>query len=278
MEWKATVEQILARRRDRLGPASLEEVFTLHDVSRDEVHLSEGDRARLLDRICADPDAARQLLSLLRFPELPTDYTGEGEEEDRVESANVGQRWQAFRDHLVAIGEVDGHPGPADAEQRTDAIPFPILSQRPRLLSLAGSFLLGAFLVLAAGQLKGPTSWTNPTRDDDGIRVNLPIVELLDDGSGIQRGSGRIRLRVSAEGLVVTLTATRLTDPGPFDLRVLDPAGKDVLHDTGLEPGPGGVFVLSLPREALGDGEYQLRLERGGEPVATFTLEVTLSR
>ncbi len=261
MGWRATIEEYLIRRqRERGDPASMEEILHLHDALEGEVEVSPEERQRLLERTSVDPEAARRLLHLLRFPDLP-----EGSE-DPLAPDEVEERWSRFRDRLVSAGKLEPVPHPAT--------PTPSPSMRFRSWPLAASFLVGALVAWMALTLLDPIP-SGPDTEDG--RVNLHIVELLDDGTSpaLRRGE-LVQVPSSAEGLVVTLASSDIDQPGPFDLRVLDRSGMTLLYRQGLVPGPGGVFVLSLPREILADGTVHLRLYLEGEQVAVFVLDMVL--
>lgn len=244
------IDQILARRRERMkDPLSPDEIFTLHGAAGGELELSENERERLLERLGDDPQAAHQLLELMRFPyaDEPTDASSRDQ--------GISQRWAELRERLIATGEL---------RQKVRTKP----DAAQRLWPLAASFLMGAVLALLAGSLRAP----QPAAPAPSI--NLPIIELADAGAG-NRNAVPVRVPATADGMIVTLTSTIPRGLPPFQLSIQDPTGKHVLEVPGLEPGPGGVFVLTLPRAVIRGGSYQLELrDRDGNHVSTFLLEI----
>ncbi len=259
MDWKATLEEILAERRQELAESpSIDDFIALRAGE-----LSDDERRRLLEHAAVDPEVGRELFDVLRFP---SDDSPVPDEE------GVGERWQALRERLVEEGDL-----PAK-----DAAPAPA-SRRPRWLPLAAMFLLGVAASLIVGRLRDPggsgagTPSTTP-------RINLSIVELLpmgDDASSVRGAPEVATVAADAGGLVVALAVPELApspDRGPY---VLELTRGDGTTSTvgGLVPGIGGVFMLDLPREDLTSGLHQLRLlDRGGGQVARFQLEVELRR
>ncbi len=255
MDWKATLEEILAERRQRLGePPSIDELVALRAGE-----LSEDDHRRLLEHAAVDREVARELFDVLRFPERA------GDEDPGLDEQGVGRRWQALRARLVAEGDL-----PAN-DERSASVARP---SRAAWLPLAAMFLLGIAATLGVGR------WRDAGPGPAGARVNLPIVELLPagDDAGV-RGSAEVAtLAEDADGLVLALAVPELASPGrgPYRLEVVRGDGTTSTVG-GLHPGVGGVFVLDLPRRDLSDGLHELRLRDGdGQPVARFRLEVEL--
>lgn len=264
MEQKSSFAQILARHRERLGdPVSLEEVFALHDVSLGEIELSEEERSDLLERVSADPEAAKHLLNLMRFPESGN---------EGVEAAeSVDARWKIFRQRILTELEAEGDSG----RSPVDFQPSP--PTRRKFWPLAASFILGVVLMHWIAPYIGLDA---PTEDAPSSWVNMPIVELVDDGSDLSREPSTVRLPALSGGLVVTLYTTSriLPEAGPFQVRVSNPDNPEILLISGLEPGPGGVFVLGLPGEALTDGPHRLELLHDEKTLAVFFLDLTHSK
>ncbi|MCG8462190.1 MAG: hypothetical protein MI919_38390 [Holophagales bacterium] len=302
MDWKGNLEALLEDRRERLGGSlSVEEVSRLHAAATGDAHLEPGERSHLLERLGADPEAARQLLALLRFGEGVRDPYAEGPavldrpgdgEEARAADPTANESWQRFRHHLVELGELPPDPAPASPAPPPEPEPIPVPARESaarRFLPLAASFLLGALLVLLGGPLwyspvdpgKDPGAGSVSTPIDPPI--NLPIVELVDGGRGETRAPGVVRLPAAAGGIVLTLAPSGLhaLDPGAEVALVIGPgegaeAGVEPQRIHGLEPGPGGVFVLTLPRALLADGENRLVLELDGVELAVFLLELEM--
>lgn len=256
MDWKATLEEILAERRQQLGEApSFDDLIALRAGE-----LSDDDRRRLLEQAAVDPEVARELFDVLRFPRLS------GDEDPTPDEDGVGERWQALRDRLVAEGDLP------------DAAPAVAARGRPAWWALAAMFLLGLAAALVVGRWR-ESGASGPAVE---ARINLPIVELLpvgDDDAGL-RGSVEVAtVAADAGGLVLTLAVPDLVpspDRGAYVLEITRGDGTTTTL-AGLVPGIGGVFVLDVPREDLTDGVHDLRLrDADRQQVARFHLEVEL--
>src|SRR5689334_11763870 len=111
MDWKATLAEIIAERRKELGERpSLDEMIALRvgELSADE-------RERLLERAAWDPEVARELLDVIRFPDL-----GHGETPPE-DDADQDRSWQVMRAKLRSEGllpEVSAAPAPAPPPPR----------------------------------------------------------------------------------------------------------------------------------------------------------------
>ncbi len=257
MDWKATLDEILAERRQELGePPSTDDLIALR-----EGELSDAERTALLEHASVDPEVARELFGVLRFPESSADEARESDED------GVGERWQALRERLRTEGDL-----PVD-----DAA----VSRRVAWLPLAAMFLLGIGASLFIGRLRDAS---DPGAPIAAPRINLSIVELLPVGadSSAPRGAAElVTVAADAGGLVLALAVPDLApspERGPYRLELTRGDGT-VSTVEGLTPGVGGVFLLDLPREDLTDGLHQLRLlaPEGGQ-VARFELEVELRR
>ncbi len=264
MDWKATLEEILAERRQELGePPSLDDLVALRAGE-----LSDDERHRLLEHASVDPEVSRELFDVLRFPRPSSGEDTEADEHVEADEEGAGERWQALRQRLVKEGDLPARP--------TEPVPAP---SRLHWLPLAAMFLFGVAASLLLGRLR-----------DDGVpdaaepRINLAIVELLpvgDEGSGLRGAPELVTVTAESGGLVLALAVPELaTSPerGPFSLEIAR-AGAPTSTLSGLSPGAGGVFLLDLPRAHLGSGLHELRLlDREGRPVARFQLEVELRR
>ncbi len=222
--------------------------------------LSDAERSALLEHASVDPEVARELFGVLRFPEPGGDEVGESDED------GVGERWRVLRERLRAEG---------DLPVRTSA------PRRVAWLPLAAMFVLGVGMSLLVGRL----------RDGDpgagariaAPRINLSIVELLPvgDGAGLRGAPEIVSVAAEAGGLVLALAVPDLApapERGPFRLELIRGDGTASTVE-GLTPGAGGVFMLDLPREDLTGGRHELRLlDREGRSVASFELEVELRR
>ena len=268
MEKNPTTDRILARRQERVEDSlSLKEIFTLHSVALGEVTLEDRERNALIDRLSADPIAARKLRELLRFSHTHDNDVDSGEDQNLEEG--VAGRWAAFQAALASGGLT------AEAtEVRKEARPLRQTAdgRSRQAWPVAASFIVGAALMLLVSsqgaRRPGKVSVSTPA-------ANLPIVELTNDGTSLRRGAESIRLPKAADGLVVALTPKDLSDNSPFSLVVVDGDSERVLELPDLLPGPGGVFVLMLPRDLVSNGKYRLDLhESNGRRAATFVLEV----
>ncbi len=263
MNWEATVEEILVERRQRFGKRpSTDEMIALRAGE-----LSDEERQRLLEHASVDPDVARDLLDLLRFPEMPAG------EEPPDEGEGLDDRWQALRKRLVTEGYLpEDDPAPTP-------VPVPVPIGTRILLPLAASFLIGVAAALAFAQFRALGGGTGAPADP---QINMPIVELLPvaDEGPVMRGGEIAIVPGSASGLVLTLAVPGLAPtvgPGGYGLVVTSGEGETVFWAQGLIPVEGSVFVLVLPRHRLADGAHVLLLSDGhGQPVGRFRLEVEL--
>ena len=288
MTWKDTLQEILAERRQRYDDRpSLDQLVDLRDGS-----LSSEDRERLLEQASVDPEVARELFDVLRFPEVAEASEGDREAEvvDNLDLGDdldldddpdtVDQRWQSLRQRL--------HKETLLVE--TTALPSP---PRARWGSLAAAFVAGIAAALIFGALgfwPRPDPEPSPPVETPGVamaesRVNLPLVELLprkiDDS--IPRGTpDAVVLGPEADGLVLVLAIPDLVDDPeghPWKLLVFRETGKpnDFTRIGSLEPGDGGVFVVYTPRELWADGLHILRLsDTDGRQGENFALWVEL--
>ncbi len=255
MEWKTILEEILAERRQQLGePPSTDDFIALRAGE-----LSDDERERLLEHASVDPEAARELLGVLRFPE-PS-----GDEDPGDDEIGVRQRWQDLRERLVAEGDFSTTPAPVPVPKRSVWWP------------LAAMFVLGVATTLFFGRMRqegGSEPSTAP-------RINLGIIELLPAGEDVDlRGGAEVAtLDADSGGLVLTLAVPTLSpSPDREPYRLTMTRSDDTTSTVeGLRPGIGGVFVLDIPREHLSDGLHELRLsDADGQSVAIFHLEVEL--
>ncbi len=268
MDWKATLDEILAERAEQLGDRPTTDDF----IALRAGELTEEERQRVLEHAAVDREVAQELFETLAFPE-PAD------EDDREDEAGLGRRWAALRDRMTAEGDLP-------------AVESPEEHRATRWLPLAATFVLGAGVALLVGQVFDPAGPQVDTTPDGGgavaeARLNLPIVPLLpiDDQAGGprigQRGSEAVLVPAAADGVVLSLAVPELVPaeaPGPYRLELSREDGTRSSFE-GLEPGVGSVFVLALPREALADGVQELVLRaRDGRRVARFELEVELAR
>lgn len=282
MDWQATLEEILAERRQRFGARPSEDDL----IALRAGALPEDDRQRLLEQAAVDPEVARALFDMLRFPEPA------GDEDAPSDEAGVGQRWQALRDRLVTEGDLRAAetalPVPASMPTATQpGTPAPsaagepvVMPRRSTWLPLAAMFILGLGAAFLVARFRDPGT-LGPTAEP---RINLPIVELLpigDDGGAVRGSAEVVAVPADAEGLVLALAVPdlpRAEHREPYTLE-LDRGDGTTSTLQGLIPGIGGVFVLDLPRGAWTAGRNQLRLrDSQGTLVARFSLEVALQR
>ncbi len=258
MDWKATLEEILAERRQRLGERpSIDDFIALRAGE-----LSDDRRQRLLEHASVDPEVGRELFDVLGFPELAGD--------DRPDENGVDQRWQALRERLVAAGDL---PAVAPEEGKWGWFPR---RGTTAALPLAAMFILGVAATLTVGRLRDPGVDLGAE-----ARVNLAIVELLPAGegpSGVRGGAEVVTVDASTGGLVLALAVPApAPDRGPYSLELARDGGTTSTVG-GLSPGAGGVFMLDLPSGELTAGFYRLRLsDRDGQLVARFELELARS-
>ncbi len=201
MDWKATLEEILVERRQELGEPPSADAF----VALRAGELSDDERRRLLEHASVDPEVARELFDVLRFPEPGDD------EDPALDEQGVGERWQALRERLIREGDL-----PANDEA---PVPGP---RRVAWLPLAAMFLLGVAASLLVGRLRGP----DVPDTIDAPRINLAIVELLpvsDDVSGLRGAPELATVAADAGGLVLALAVPQLAPSpprGPFRLEL----------------------------------------------------------
>jgi len=109
MDWKATLADAMAERRRELGERpSTEELIALRAGE-----LSDDERERLIEHAAWDPDVARELFDLLRFPALP-----DGEAEVSAAGPAQDRSWQALRARLRSEGVLPESAAPPDFDTR----------------------------------------------------------------------------------------------------------------------------------------------------------------
>ncbi|MEM7587646.1 MAG: hypothetical protein AAF560_29940 [Acidobacteriota bacterium] len=261
MDWKATLDEILAERRQQLGDApSTDELVALRtgDVTDDE-------RQRLLELAAADPGVARELLGVLRFPQAVDDT------DDKDDREGVGERWQAMRERMIAEGDL-----PAEDRVADDPIPANEDMEPARF----GRVQAAAALALAVGAAFFGYSLRAPNVPTP--QANPWIVELqaITDATAIRRGADeRATLDDATGGVVLTLDVPEGLPEGVYRLIVLHD-NESVATVDGLVPGRGGLLSATVPRDAWRDGLHELRLvvaedvNAEGKVVARFRLEV----
>jgi hypothetical protein len=259
MEWRNAIAEIVAEHRRALAERpSKDELIAFHAGG-----LSEEDRERVLDHASWNPEVARDLVALIRFPEPPGDAAAPASD------PGLDRRWGALRARLLAEGLL---PETAPTEPSPD-------SGRVRFwarLRLVAAFAAGAALALVIGLLRSLHAPAPP----QATGINLPIVELLalsDAVGDIRRGGEVTTLPANAGGLVLTLSVPGLapaTGSEPYAIEIRS-GGEEIFRTAGLVPGEGGVFVLLLARDRLREGGHDLLLsDRSGQAVARFRLEV----
>lgn len=231
MDWKATLADVMAERRRELGERpSMEELVALRTGE-----LPDEERERLIEYASWDPDVARELFDLQRFPELAGGAAGTtgGPDQDR-------RWWQRLRAQL----QEEGILPPAAPALAPEAEPSPARWPfRLSWLPLAAAFAAGALLALLIGELHSS------------VQINLPVIELVaqaGDAMDVRRGGRPTVVPAGASGVVLTFAAPDLTtESGPYDLDIRRGA-QEVARSKGLVPGTGGVFVVVLPRNQIG--------------------------
>ncbi len=276
MDWKTTLEEILAERRQQLGePPSIDDFIALRAGE-----LSGDRRRRLLEHASLDPEVGRELFDVLRFPEQS------GDESPAADEDVLEGRWQALRERLVAAGDLpEDAPPPTvfpSAGPHVSGPAIPAVGAAPARWPLAAMFILGVAATLTVGRLRDPGIDSTAETRIAAPRINLAIVELLpvgDDPSAVRGGAEVVTVDASAGGLVLALAVPELApDPGPFALELTRGDGTTSTVG-GLSPGAGGVFMLDLPSGELAHGLYRLWLsDRDGRLVARFEVEVELAR
>lgn len=259
MNPSTTLGKALAEHRERLGePVTSEELMQLHDAALASESLSEEERIQRLDRVAADPEAARKLRVLMRFPEASAEEEAEG----------VDERWLAFK---ARLSSPDARPEEDRQEKRRSR--SPTLGRKQSFGLLAAS--LSALSLWLGWTLRGPGLVIEPNITD--IQVNIPIVEMTT--SETHRGPQRIFLSADAEAFVVVLSAPEILTRRPLDLILLDAENEVVVRRAGILPDEGSLYSAVLSRELLGPGVYDLQLHNEGrEVLASFPIEVFLDR
>ena len=260
MSWKETLEQYLAERRKRFaGPPSTESMIRMR-----EADLPDEERDRILEQAAVDPEVARQLFDVLRFPEMSRD---EDESEPGFD----------IEDQLAAVRRRLGREGLRREEEhrrtRTDFRWFRFAVPVAALLSLlVGAFFLSPFRLVYDKR---------PELGSEAL-LNLAVAELAPAEflDGTWRSSSKSTIPCAGEGIVVSLSVPGLRphpEAGSFSLAIQDEQAGDPTILEGLLPGLGGVFVLALPRGVLVGGANQLTLrDSRGDEVARFVLTVNL--
>ncbi len=256
MKASTTVGEILAKHRERLGEqVSIEEIFELHDAAEGTEALSNEERIEILDRVAADPEAARKLKSLLRFPKDSPSAQDEGVEE----------RWVRFKAQRLQVR----------AKDLEEELPPPELPP--------GTFTWQQFAGLAAALLLCTSLgfWAGKSVQRDGIslnpavQLNTFVVELSKSGL-LSRGGKQITWPSTAEGMLLAISAPEIEAPGPFDLVLLDTSGKTLIERSGLKPDRAGLCFVTVSRHLLPSGAYVVQLRNDRQQIlSSFELEIS---
>lgn len=284
-ELRERIRAVQAEAGERLAAEpSPEQILAYH-----EGRLDPADRVAVEEGIAANPEAARLLRDLARFPEVKADPGVFVPSDEEVEAG-----WRAFqkaRGGPTASTSGDGRSGGRD-----ERLPAPELAgpserlEPPRerrsggdhgssrrwittrrvavVVGLAAMLLVAVGLGYRLGVQAGPPE----------SRINLALAALSPIGGGVDRGGAvtEVRVRESAEGVLLSLSYMGAAYPS-YALDVYDPAGKRVLHRADLESAEAGSFLLDLPREILGSGRYRFELSAPGEdgPLAVYVVDLT---
>ncbi|MFN7963192.1 MAG: hypothetical protein U0002_18170 [Thermoanaerobaculia bacterium] len=229
-----TPEQLVAHHQGALPPA---------DAHRVQSHLL----------------ACRECLALLRDLE---GFEGEGFEGERAPA--TGELDAAWRELRGRLAEAAPAP-PAPPLPRPAAVPRR-RGSRERLWQALAAGLAAAVLGLGGFAL-------HLERRLD--RLATPQVESTWTAQPAEGARGSLKqaptLRASAGLHTLILHAPAATGAG-YRLELRSAAGKVLWSRSGLTPAEPGLFLLSLPRESLEPGEYQLELFPGqpGERLALY--------
>lgn len=255
MRSSITFGELLAKHRKRLGRrVSLEEIFLLHDAADGTEAPSEVERIELLDRVAADPEAAQQLKSLIRFPE----------DSPRADDEGVGERWEAFRTRFLSAGEdnVD--------EKLPPPYQFAGRFGWQQVVGLAAALLLCVSLAFWAGRSVSISGASH----DAGVQLNTYVVEIS-TSTQRSRGGMQVGWPSAAEGMLLAISAPEIESQGPLDLVILDTGGDTIVERSGLEPDSAGLFFVTVSRELLPPGDYEIQLRNDVEEIlSSFDLEI----
>ncbi len=257
MDWKATLEEILAERRQQLG----ESPSTLELIALRAGEVSDDERRRLLELAATDPEVAHELLGVLRFPETVDDDADRLADVDDREG--VDERWQTLRDRMIAEGDLP-----------TAAAAQPVASSKPH----SGWLQLAAALAICVGA--GLVGFSLRPPNTPVAQANPQIIELqaIAADAPVRRGAGeRANLDPDTGGVVLTLDVLEsLPEDGRYRLVILH-GNNPVATVDDLAPGRGSLLTLTVPRASWREGLHELRLlDADGKTVARFQLEVEL--
>ena len=256
IDLEAAARAVMAASGDD-GHPSPEELLSYHEgEGTDETH------QRILRHLAACPRCTRTVLDMASFPDVePVDETR------RVTEDDLARHWRRFQDRLREDDAKDGAlednvvVGPASWFHR--------LGSSLRFAQAAAAVLFVTTLGLTLALLS--------PRDPSRPRVNLPIVELVPDGTERDRGE-TVRLSASADGVVVVLALVETRSFASYEVTIQGETGDVRWTRSGVERSAAGVFVLEIPRTFLGSGRYRIDLagldaERRVE-LATYALEI----
>lgn len=259
----ASLKAIMAAKREELGAAPTpEELLEYRDGGLDPEA-----RQRLEARIAVFPDAARALADLAAFPDVePAPGTPE------LSEAEIGERWQAFRQRLAELPEPRATARVAPANPSAAG---PRRSRRwPSFMAIAASLLIALVAVWVDGYVRGRRA-----HDLSPSAVNVTIAELAPMETGGERSApGRVSFPESSEELVLVLGAPEKDDFPLYEVVVRDRDGRAVWSRQGLSPTPLGTFHLAFRRGLLKADRYRIELfGRDGERrtrLATYELRL----
>ena len=225
-----------------------------------------------------DPD----VLVAYRAGELPPD------EEARVQSHLV-----ACRECAELLLDLDALHDPdfgADEEVSVDAVwqgvreeirkaPAPVIPFRrpspPRWLQALAAMLAVAVVGLSLWVVSLRRTVDDLSRPE----LNAPVLDLA---SGTARGEGSpppvATVPSGARLFTVILSPAGQRIYKEYRVEIVDAAGRVVWGDRGLTPNAYGSFSLTLPRSALGTGDFRVRLfgrtGNGEERIEEYALRV----
>ena len=104
------------------------------------------------------------------------------------------------------------------------------------------------------------------------VEVNPLLLHLSPSRSLVAEPDAHLHLGGTAR-VVLALDLDPATR-GPFEARLLGPTGRELWHGSGLDPGPGGALVLSLPVKLFEAGDHRLEVSDPGESRLVFRLRV----
>ena len=257
---KTMIQAIMADKGAGTEPPTPDELLKFRQGT-----LAPEDLEDLLERAAVSPETARALLDTSRFPEMSL------ADEPPLSEERMAFQWQRFQERWRPAGEAPA-PDPSTPDASTPDASTPDTSANdntpaahgrkswPALHSVRFAQAAAAVLLVTTLGLTGALL-RQPSGEEAGIRLNLPIVELVPESeSGERNNAEHVELPAAADGLLVVLTLRDRRSYPVYEAEIQGPSGAVLWHSRRIQRAPEGFFTLELPRGFLPPGRSRILL------------------